>query len=233
MAKAKAKSTKNAAKPAAADKAANGKAEARVVQDLARRDCKLPRAITFRTQDHGDEPVQASDIRVGDIELSEEEVCELAQEKYLLRGLFVAGGRGKPDRPLLKRFAPLKLADKIEAARVSLYLGPNAGGELKLGVCKLKSVEIVLDEGRKIRMSCLVQCTPAIDKRLGDLISRMDGGAQIAISYEHNAEQADMIGDGKPTPDENAKFEADARAQVDAFKRGTPVGDAGDSAETH
>jgi hypothetical protein len=228
MAKAKSAKAKKNGKAAAAEKA--------VVHTLARRDCKLPRSIHFRTQDHGDENVQASDIRVTEIELSEDEACALAQEKYFTRGLFVTGGRGKPDKPLLSKFAPLKLADTIESARVTLYLGPNAGGEFKLGVCKLKGVELTLDAGRKILMSCLVQSTPTLDRRIGDLVSRMNSGAQITIAYEHNAEQleADVTADQPTKSDpENDKFEADAKAQIDAWNRGSDV--AGDSVagETH
>jgi hypothetical protein len=202
---------------------------------LARRDCKLPRKIAFRTQDHGDEDVQASDIRVTEIELSEEEACTLAQEKYFVRGLFVTGGRGKPDKPLLSKFAPLKLADKIESAKVTLYLGPNAGGECNLGTCKLKSVQIELAAGRKILLSCLVQSTPTLDRRIGELVSRMNTGAQIRIEYEHNAEQleADLSDEKSKTDPEGESFEKDAKAQIDAWNRGSDV--AGDSVggETH
>jgi len=218
-------------------KATNGseakKPEKREVHVLSRRDCKLPRSIHFRTQDHGDDPVQATDIRVSEIELTQEEANALLQEPYACRGLFLKAARGKPERPLLAHVQPLKLAETIESAKVSLFLGANAGGELKLGVCKLKAVTLEPKVGGVVHMSCLVQATPALDKRIGDVVSRMDTSAQITLAYEHNAEQleADVTAEQPAKGDpENAKFEEDAKAQVDAWNRGSDV--AGDAAST-
>ncbi len=186
---------------------------------LSRRDCTLPTNISFRTQKHGEESVQASDVRVT-FEISEDEACAMAKEKYFTRGLFKTVGRGKPDKPLIPKLT-IKL-ETIEWARVSIFLGPNAGGEMKLGVSKLKNPELIFDDGRKITVSTLVQSTPTIGPRIGDLVSRMDGGAQIALEYEHNAEQleADVTTEqGKPS--EGDANEVAARAQVDAFNRGS------------
>lgn len=197
------------------------------------RDCDLPTNINFRTQKHGDENVQATDIRVSGIGVSKAEFEEFAQEKYASRGLWAASGRGKPEQPTLTRFEPLKLTDAIESARVRIRVG---GEEINLGVSKLKAVtfvrKVVGSSDGDAAMSCMVQSTPTINAKLAALIAGMDGKARIWIEYEHNAEQLEAFeGDEKGAKDENAEFEAAAKKQVDAFNRGTPVGET--SAETH
>jgi hypothetical protein len=222
MAKAKSSKAKKNGKAAATEK--------REVHTLDWRDCQLPPNINFRTQKHGDEGVQATDIRVSEIELSKDEIEALAQEQYASRVLWAAGGRGKPERPTLEKFEPLKLTDPIESARVAIRVG---GEEIKLGVSKLKAVTIARKIGGVVHLSCMVQSTPAINAKLAALIAGMDGKARIQISYEHNAEQleADVTADQPVKSDAEAeKFEADAKAQIEAFQRGTPIN--GESGET-
>ncbi|HZP86616.1 MAG TPA: hypothetical protein VFB54_07325 [Burkholderiales bacterium] len=224
MAKPKSAKAKKSGKAAAAEK--------REVHTLDWRDCQLPTNINFRTQKHGDEAVQATDIRVSEIELSKDEIEALAQEKYASRVLWATVGRGKPERPTLERFEPLKLTDAIESARVAIRVG---GEEIKLGVSKLKAVTIARKPGGVAHLSCLVQATPAINAKLATLIAGMDGQARIRIEYEHNAEQleADLSDEKSKTDPEGEKFEQDAKAQIDAWNRGSDV--AGDSVagETH
>jgi hypothetical protein len=201
---------------------------------LSWRDCALPTSINFRTQKHGEESVQATDIRVSDIELSKDETKTLLQEPYADRALWTAGGRGKPERPVFEHIDALKLDETIESSKVSIKVG---GEEIKLGVCKLKSVTIQPMVGGVAKMSCLVQATPAIDEQLADLIGGMDGNARIHIDYEHNAEQLEAFDGegaqkGAKTDGDNAEFEKAAKAQVDAFKNGTPRGEA-PNADTH
>jgi hypothetical protein len=197
---------------------------------LGWRDCTLPPSINFRTQKHGDESVQATDIRVSDIELTKDEVNTLLQEPYASRALWTAGGRGKPERPVFERIEALKLDETIESSKVAIKVG---GEEIKLGVCKLKSVTVQPMIGGVAKMSCLVQATPDIDELLADLIAGMDAGARIHIDYEHNAEQLEAFdGEGEAKKDENAAFEDAAKKQVEAFSRGTPVGDS-TAADTH
>jgi hypothetical protein len=201
---------------------------------LGWRDCSLPTSINFRTQKHGDESVQATDIRVSDIELSKEEVNALLQESRADRALWKSGGPGKPEKPVFEHIDALRLDETIESSKVAIRVG---GEEIKLGVCKLKSITVQPMVGGVAKMSCLVQATPTIDELLADLIGGMDGGARIHIDYEHNAEQMEAFdgteaGAGKKADGELSKFEKDSKAQADAFKRGTPVG--GEPvAETH
>jgi len=214
-------------------KAAGEKPEAKKPErfTLGWRDVQLPANINFRTQKHGDDNVQASDIRVSEIELSREEVNALAKDAYADRTLWASGGRGKPDRPAVESFEPRRLREPIETARVAIKVG---GEEIKLGVCRLKAVTVEPMIGGVAHLGCMVQATPAINAKLANLIAGMDGKARIHIEYEHNAEQLEAF-DGEAAPKteaELAKFEADAKAQVDAFRRGTPTDEA-PTAETH
>ncbi len=216
MAKAKSAKAKKNGKGAAPEK--------REVYTLDWRDCQLPTNINFRTQKHGDDNIQATDIRVSEIELSKDKVEVLAQEKYASRVLWATVGRGKPERPTLERFEPLKLSEAIESARVAIRVG---GEEIKLGVSKLKAVTIARKPGGVAHLSCLVQATPAINAKLAALIAGMDGKARIQIAYEHNAEQleADVTADQPTKGDpEGEKFEQDAKAQIDAWNRGSDAG---------
>lgn len=218
-------------------KAKSGKdAKAKVLKHtLDWRDFDLPPNINFRTQKHGDDNVQAADIRVSGVPLSKAEFEDFAQERYASRGLWAAGGRGKPEKPTLLRFEPLKLSDTIESARVRIRVG---GEEINLGVSKLKAVtfarNVVGSADGDAAMSCMVQSTPAINAKLATLIAGMDGKARIWIEYEHNAEQLEAF-DGEAAKKGDAeldKLEKDVQAQIDGFNRGTPVGDSA-VPETH
>lgn len=225
MAKAKSAKAKKNGKAAAVEK--------REVHTLGWRDCDLPPGIGFRTQKHGDDPVKAADIRVSGIELTKAEVNTLANDKYADRTLWASGGRGKPERPAVGSFAPRRIREPIETARVAIKVG---GEEIKLGVCRLKAIDIEPKVGGVAEMGCMIQATPTIDKRIPPLIAAT-GKARIHIEYEHNAEQleADVDTDQPKKGDPDAeKFESDAKAQIDAWRNGTPSGgEDAPAAETH
>jgi hypothetical protein len=212
------------------DKAAASKPIERHALDF--RDADMPPNINFRRQKHGDEPIPATDIRLSGIEISKDETNALLQERYASRALWAAGGKGKAERPVFEYIEPIKLRDTIESARVSIKVGST---EVKLGVCKLKNVTVAPQLGGVAKMDCTVQATPTIDDRIIELIQRMDGKVRVKIEYEHNAEQLEAFeGDeAKKAGDPELKqFEDSAKAQIDGFNRGTPVGDS-PAADTH
>jgi hypothetical protein len=158
---------------------------------LTKRDAKIGRNINCRTEDHGDEDVKGADIRISGVHLEPEELNAMLQEPHAHNALFKARAGSKLTDPMFRCFAPFRLVDKIEHANVVLFFGV-AGKELKLGICKLKGITLDPKAGGMTEMSCLVQATPTLDKRITDLISHMGKAVQIEIGYEHNAEQPDL-----------------------------------------
>jgi hypothetical protein len=188
---------------------------------ISRRDAKLAGNLPIRTQYHGDEPVKACDLRITGIMLTAGELCAMLREPDAHKALFVRRAGMKLDDPLLKRIAPLKLEDRIDSAEVVLFTGLD-GVELRLGMSKLKGITLEPKEGGLTEMSCLVQATPTLDKRIATLVDQLDAGVQIEIRYEHNAEQPELAMSGEKAKggEEGEKFEQAAKAQVDAFNRG-------------
>jgi hypothetical protein len=170
---------------------------------LSKRDAKIGRNIPFRTQDHGDEQVRAADIRVTGLHLEPAEFNALLQEPRAHSAFFVTRAGTRLMDPLIRSFAPFQLLGKIEQADVVLYLGLG-NVEVKLGTCKLKSVCLELKAGGMTELSCTVQTTPTLDKRIAQLIDHMGSSVQIEITYEHNAEQPDLaLGDERPKDDDD------------------------------
>ena|SRR5256885_976963 len=176
---------------------------------LAKRDAKIGRNIPFRTEDHGDEDVKGTDIPINGVHLEPEELNALLQHPHAHNALFKARAGSKLTDPFFRCFAPLRLIDKIEHANVVLYFGA-AGHELKLGICKLKDVQLEPKAGGMTELSCKVQSTPTLDKRIAELISHMGKAVQIEIGYEHNAEQPDLaLGSERPKDDDDDTEEED------------------------
>lgn len=199
---------------------------------ISKRDAHIGTNIPFRTQFHGDDPVTAGDVPVSGIMLGAEELNALLQEPHAHRALFAKRSGSTLDDPLFKGLAPFKLKDKIEAADVVLFVGANS--EVKLGLCKLKNVTLEPKTGGLTELSCTIQSTPTLDKRIAVLLDHMDAGVQIEIGYEHNAHQPELPMGADAHPDPDAKnFEEAAKAQVAAFKRGRKSKGKGDRPGAH
>ena len=194
---------------------------------ISKREARLGTNATFRTQFHGDEPVTGSDVHISGVMLSQEELNALLQEPLASRALFVRRPGSLLDDPLLRGVHPLKLIDKIEAASVTIFVGLEQT-PIDLGTCKLKGVTLQPCTAGLTELSCMVQATPTLDRRIGTLLEHMDAGIQVEIGYEHNAQQPQLPmgaafvakpGETKPA-DGNGDFEKAATEQVAAFKRG-------------
>jgi hypothetical protein len=170
---------------------------------LSKRDARIGTNVKFRNEYHGDDLVQAGDIPISGAYLEPEELGALLQEPRAHSLLFAARPASKLTDPLFKNLAPFRLTTKIESAHVVLFFGTDAQEELRLGVCKLKNITLERKAGGLTELSCLVQATPTIDKRIAKLIEYMDEPIQIEISYEHNAEQPELAMGGEHPADED------------------------------
>jgi hypothetical protein len=163
---------------------------------ITKRAAVIGRSIPFRTEDHGDDEVSATDIPLKGIMLAGREIDEILDCSGAYAALFKIPDEGTPE-PLIARLAPIKLADKIEEAHVVLTLDKERLYSLK--PVRLKDVTLELIRGGA-QMSCKVQATPALDAKgsadLGRLVAQMGMGVHVTISYAHNAAQAEMdVGD--------------------------------------
>lgn len=177
---------------------------------LAKRDAKVARNIPFRTQNHGDDLVKATDVAFSGIMLAADEFCALLQEALAHKALYVQRAGSRLYDPLFKHAGELALlgAKKIEAAHLTLYLGVD-GRELALGLCKLKGSAFTCNAGGMTEWCFTAQATPKLDKRIGELIDAMGAAVQIEIRYEHNAEQPDLALGGETPRDEDDDEEED------------------------
>lgn len=192
---------------------------------ISQRDAHIGTAIPFRTQYHGEDHVAGADVPISAVLLDPAELNMLLQEPLAHRSLFAKRAGSTLDDPLFKGLKPLQLTDKIEGANVCLFVGIERRA-IDLGTCKLKNITLEPKTGGLTELSCTVQTTPTLDKRIAILLEHMDAGAQIEIGYEHNAQQgelpmgANVVVNGNGAHEEGAAFEAAAKEQVAAFKRG-------------
>jgi len=176
---------------------------------ISRRDALLGPSINCRTQKAGDEAgAKATDLALSGIHLSAEEFCAILREPLAHKAYFVQRPGSRLLDPLFPRIAPIALIDKFEHAVVTLYAGLQ-GTEIKLGICRLARIHLQPKTGGLTEMSCQVQATPTLDKRIATLLDAMAAAVQVEITYEHNAEQPDLALSGETPRDEDDEDEDD------------------------
>jgi len=187
---------------------------------LETRDAVLGRNLPFRTEDHGDTPVKATDIPIAKIMLTAAELADVLEEPEAHAALFETRSASKLVEPLFKGLAPLRLTDRLDAT-VTLHLGAfGKGGTLKLGPCKLKDVTLEPRIGGLTEMSCKIQATPAIDKHLAELVEYLGQSCQIDLEAKHPPEQRDLVEDaGRAGEDADDGEESDDGSDSAEAKR--------------
>jgi hypothetical protein len=192
---------------------------------LPKREAKLGTSIPFRAEFHGDEAVAATDVPISGVMLTQQELCDVLQEPLAARALFVRRAGSTLDDPLIRGIQALKLVDKIDTAKVMVFVGVEQS-PVDLGNCKIKGITLEPKTGGLTEMSFKIQANPTLDKRIGVLLEHMDAGVMVEIGYEHNAEQQQLpmgaaaAKEAEKPKDDKAEFEAGAKAQVAAFKNG-------------
>lgn len=196
---------------------------------IPRRDATLGSNIPFRTQHHGDLKVRAGDVPFSELILDARELGELLQEPLAHRALYVKLPGAALEEPFIRAIDVIPLAIKL-SGRVSVF-SPLGDHEIDLGLCTITKLKIERKTGGLTALQGAIQTTPTLDSRIAELIDRMGEKVQLAIAYEHEAEQqqlpmgegAEGTGNGDAAPvngSADPQFEAAAKEQVAAFKRG-------------
>ncbi len=206
---------------------------------IPRRDATLGSNIPFRTQHHGDVKVRAGDVPFSDLILDARELGELLQEPLAHRALYVKVPGATLEEPLIRAIEIIPLAIKL-SGRVSVF-SPLGDHEIDLGFCTITKLKIERKTGGLTALQGAIQTTPTLDSRIAELLDRMGEKVQLAMTYEHEPEQEELpIGEGaqssgngeaEPAKDSaDPEFEAAAKEQVAAFKRGRRAKSAGKGA---
>jgi hypothetical protein len=191
---------------------------------ISQRDAKIAGSLNIRTEYHGDEPIRAMDIGISGLRIGPDELNALLNDIDAHNLLFKARQNSELQDPQFPQFAPFRLIETIEAARVVLCVSVDLQ-RVELGLCKLKSIVLTLEGGGMTEVAFTVQSTPTIDSRIVQLLERLDTPLQIEISYQHNPKQASLdIGSETVRAANAAKPKRARKAGKDA---------AGDQGATH
>jgi hypothetical protein len=179
---------------------------------ITQRDAKIAGSLNIRTEYHGDEPVRAMDIGISGLRIGPDELNALLGEPDAHNLLYKPRQSSELHDPQFPQFEPFRLTEKIEAARVVLFVSVDLQ-RVELGLCKLKSIVLALEGGGLTEVSFTVQATPTIDSRIVQLLERLDTPLQIEISYQHNPKQASMDLGSEAVRAANAKAETKPAAK--------------------
>jgi hypothetical protein len=158
---------------------------------ISQRDAKIAGSLNVRTEYHGSDAVRAMDIGITGLRIGPDEFCALLNDPDAHNLLFKPRQSSELHDPQFPQFAPFRLVETIEAARVVLFVSVDLQ-RVELGLCKLKSIVLTLEGGGMTEVAFTVQSTPVIDSRIVQLLERLDTPLQIEISYQHNPKQASM-----------------------------------------
>lgn len=201
---------------------------------LSRRDAELAKHIGFRNRQEGDLTVKGCSIRFSKLMIDQAELADLTQEPLAGRALFCKRAGSVLDEPLFKTLGTIPVTTHL-SGRAFLYstLGTD---EIDLGIVTITNIKLEPSTGGLTAVSGVIQATPVLDSRVAEFIDRMGSNVQLALTYEHEAEQQDLpLGNGEQPPADSGEatqdgadpprsadpeFEAAAKAQVAAFKRG-------------
>jgi hypothetical protein len=157
---------------------------------LSKRDIELAGGANIRTEFHGDKPVKALDLQFAGLMLEAAEFGELVQEQLVYRALYVKRAGSTLDEPLLKTVEWIPLDINL-TGKVSLFssLGEQ---EIDLGICELTRLKFRCRVGGLTEFKGMIQTKPTLDKRLAELVDRLGDNVQMAVNYEHEAEQQQL-----------------------------------------
>ena len=158
---------------------------------ISQREAKISGSLNVRTEYHGSDPVRAMDIGISGLRIGPDELNALLNDQDAHNLLFKARQNSKLQDPQFPQFAPFRLTESIEAARVVLFVSVDLQ-RVELGLCKLKSIVLTLEDGGLTEVAFTVQSIPTIDNRIVQLLDRLDTPLQIEISYQHNPKQASL-----------------------------------------
>ena len=173
---------------------------------ITQREAKISGSLNVRTEYHGQDPVRAMDIGISGLRIGPDELNSLLNDGDAHNLLFKARQNSELQDPQFPQFAPFRLIESIDAARVVLFVSVDLQ-RVELGLCKLKSIVLTLEGGGLTEVAFTVQSTPTIDNRIVQLLERLDTPLQIEISYSHNPKQASMDLGSEAVRAANAKAE--------------------------
>jgi hypothetical protein len=156
---------------------------------LSKRPAKLGTNLPFRTEFHGDDSVTAGDVAINSVMLDDSELCVLLQEPLAFKALYKSRPNSTLFDPLFPGLKPLKLTDTIDEASLVVYVGVEQG-VIELGTTRLKNITLEPTAGGMTAMSFTAQCTPTLDKRIGELLDHLAAAIHIEVAYKHNAKQS-------------------------------------------
>ena len=182
---------------------------------LSRRTCKIGTGINTRRELHGEDPVAALDIPLGDVMLTAEELNALLREPHAHQMFFNSrDALVEPAFPTLKAF---RFAEKIEPVSVELELSSQT--TVKLTKCTLARIELEPRPGGLTAMSVQVQCVPKLDSSIARLLEKLD--CEVGIVIEQQQGELDLKGDKDAKPAKaNGHDAKGADADTKAFEAG-------------
>lgn len=166
---------------------------------ISKRNAKLGTNLPFRTEFHGDNSVTAGDLAIKGVMIDDNELCALMHEPLAFRALFKSRPNSVLHDPLFPGIKPLKLIDTIDEASMTVFVGVEQT-PIELGVTKLKGITLEPQPGGMTAMSFTAQCTPTLDKRIGELLDHLDAGVFVEISYAHKPQQQGLPLETEQTP---------------------------------
>lgn len=152
---------------------------------IARRTAKIGPSINTRTERHGEDDVTALDIPLREITLAP------AGLEELLPG---AGARLFDDKhePVFSRLKPFALREKIESARVTLWMGLEPD-ELKFPDVRLSKIAITPQSGGGAMLQLTVQVTPNLDESIAQLLEQLNRQVEVEIECENYGSQGELV----------------------------------------
>jgi hypothetical protein len=151
---------------------------------IGRRTAMVGTGIPSRTEKHGDENVTALDIPLGAITLAPttlEELLPGASERLF----------DSQKNPVFTRLKAFRLREKIESARVTLWLGLDPT-ELVFADVKLTKGDITPTHGGGADLSLTVQVTPDLDESIALLLGHLNQQVEVEIEAQHYGSQGEL-----------------------------------------
>jgi|HubBroStandDraft_4_1064222.scaffolds.fasta_scaffold00159_30 hypothetical protein len=165
---------------------------------FSKRNCIIGK-LNPRTENHGDEVVNACDIVLKGVPFDREDVDKLCG-KYVAAALYTEEGRGnsKVYKPMLPMFGELRLIHVYYKSKAVIAFAMN-DTKIELKKIKIKDVIFECQDGGTTMVSVKLQGYPT-DKEMGML-------------YAHQGHQESVTIYFGSTVDEEAKPKADAKQQ--------------------
>lgn len=147
--------------------------------NLNRRAAHIGVSFNGRRERHGDEDMPALDIKLEGIVLGEKEFNSLLGDPHAEEAFFdPPGKRSTQVVPRFPKLDALKLKDKIENVKVSIWLD-GKDVPVVLAACDLAKVTLTPQDGGTVSLACQVQCLEPGDKAVSKLFDHL--GATVSV----------------------------------------------------